>query len=331
MSYSRTFRTHLVRLTLTVATAIGICIPALAADWAPTRPIRLIVPYTPGAGADITARLIAGPLGTALGQTVIVDNRGGAGGIIGTDLGAKSAPDGHTLVWGSDVAFTIHPQLTKTPYDPIKDFEPVSLVVNLPMVLVVNPQKVPANNVRELIAFAKANPGKLSIASAGNGTSHHFAAEFFKQLAGVDLLHVPFKGAAEGMNSVLAAQTDMMFISPATVLSHIKAGKVKALAMSTNRRLSAIPDVPTMQEAGVPNFDVGIWMGVVYPAKTPRAAIERVSAELAKIVELPEVKARIGDLGYTAGGGKPEQLAQRIQRDMENYRKLIRDANIKLD
>ncbi|MGE4238956.1 Bug family tripartite tricarboxylate transporter substrate binding protein [Ramlibacter sp.] len=328
---SRAFAASLVRLTLAGVAAVGLSTPAVAADWAPTRPVKLIVPYTPGAGADITARLIAQPLSVALGQPVIVENRGGAGGIIGTDVAAKSPPDGHTLVWGSDVAFTIHPQLTKTPYDPIKDFEPVSLVVNLPMVLVTNPQRVAANNVRELIALAKASPGKYTVASAGNGTSHHFAAEFFKQQAGVDLLHVPFKGAAEGMNSVLAGQTDMMFISPATVLPHIKANKVRPLAMSVGRRLPAIPDTPTMQEAGVANFDVGIWMGVLYPAKTPRAAIERVSAELAKIVELPEVKARIGDLGYTAGGGKPEQLGQRIQRDMDNYRKLIRDANIKLD
>jgi tripartite-type tricarboxylate transporter receptor subunit TctC len=322
---------RLLQVALTLAASAGIFHPAAAAEWTPTRPLRLIVPYTPGAGADITARLIAAPLGVALGQPVIVDNRGGAGGLIGTDAGAKSAPDGYTLVWGSDVAFTIHPQLAKVPYDPVKDFEPVSLIVNLPMVLVVNPQRVPANNVRELVALAKASPGKFSIASSGNGSSHHFAAEFFKQLAGIDLLHVPYKGTAEGMNAVLAGQTDMMFVSPATTLPHIKAGKAKPLAVSVTRRLPTLPDVPTMQEAGVANFDVGIWMGVLYPAKTPRAAIDRINTEIANILEQPDVRSRIGDMGYAAGGGKPEVLGQRIQRDTENYRKLIRDANIKLD
>lgn len=322
---------RLIRLGLGLGAALAFWGTATAADWAPTRPMKILVPYTPGAGADITARLVAERLGTALGQPIIVDNKGGGGGIIGTDAGAKSPPDGYTLVWGSDVAFTINPLLQQVPYDPIKDFEPVSLFVNLPMVLIVNPQKVPANNVKELIALVKAKPGFYSIASAGNGSSHHFAAEFLKFKAGVDLLHVPYRGAAQGLNDVLGGQADMMFISPASVLQHLKTGKVKALGMSTSRRLPNLPDVPTLAEAGVPGYDVGIWMGVLYPAHTPKAAVERVNSELVKILEQPEVKTRILDLGYTAGGGKPDVLAKRIASDTAMYRKLIQDAKIKSD
>ncbi|MES2974804.1 MAG: tripartite tricarboxylate transporter substrate binding protein [Pseudomonadota bacterium] len=321
----------LVTRLMALAAALAFSATAIAQEWAPNRPMKILVPYTAGAGADITARLVAGHLATALGQPVIVDNKGGGGGIIGTDAGAKSPPDGYTLVWGSDVAFTINPLLQAVPYDPIKDFEPVSLFVNLPMVLVVNPQKVAANNVKELIALVKAKPGFYSIASAGNGSSHHFAAEFLRFKAGVDILHVPYRGAAQGLNDVLGGQADMMFISPASVLQHLKTGKVKALGMSTSRRLPNLPDVPTLAEAGVPGYDVGIWMGMLYQANVPKAAITRVNAELSKILEMPEVKARILDLGYTSGGGTPDVLAKRIASDTAMYRKLIQDAKIKID
>jgi len=320
------------RLALTAATAmIAVTNPAAAADWTPARPIKLIVPSTPGAGADITARLFSERLAAALGQPVIVDNKGGAGGLIGTEAAARSAPDGYTLVLGSDYAFTIYPQLRKPPYDPIKDFEPVGLVANLSMVLAVNPQRVPATNVKELIALAKANPGKYSIASAGNGSSHHLAAEYFKHQAGIDLLHVPYKGAAEAMTAVLGGQTDMMFISPATVLPHVKTGRVKALGVSVAQRIPALPDVPTLAEAGVPNFDIGIWFGFFYPARTPAPIVERVSAELQKILDMPEVRSRIVELGYSPGGGKPEVLSRRLADDTVKFRKLVQDANIKLD
>ena len=323
--------TQLFHLGWGLGVALGFGLPAAAADWAPARPVKLLVPYTPGAGADITARLISERLSPALGQPVVVTNQGGGGGVIGTDAGAKSAPDGHTLVFGSDIAFTINPQLKTTPYDPVKDFEPVSLFVNLPMILLVNPQKVPVNNVKELIALAKAKPGAYSIASAGNGSSHHFAAEFLKYKAGIDLLHVPYRGAAQALTDVLGGQADMMFISPASVMAHLKSGKVKAIGISVLKRLPSLPDVATLAESGVPDYDVGIWMGVLYPAHTPAAAIERVNTELNKILEMPDVKARIADLGYAPGGGKPDILAKRIASDSAMYRKLIKDANIKPD
>ncbi len=331
MVNARKLLSELLQLGLGISAAWAFSLPVAAAEWAPTKVVKIIVPYTPGAGADITARLISERLAPALGQPVIVDNRGGGNGIIGTDAGAKSAPDGHTLVWGSDVAFTINPQLQTTPYDPIRDFEPVSLFVNLPMVLVVNPQKVAASNVRELIALAKARPGHYSIASAGNGTSHHFAAEFLKYKAGIDLLHVPYRGAAPALVDVLGGQADMMFISPASVMAHLKSGKVKAIGISVPRRMPTLPDVPTLAESGLADYDVGIWMGVLYPAHTPKSAVERVNSELSKMLEMPDVKARLTELGYTPGGGKPDVLARRIASDTAMYRKLIKDANIKLD
>jgi tripartite-type tricarboxylate transporter receptor subunit TctC len=305
--------------------------PAAAADWTPTRPLRLIVPSTPGAGADTTARLFSDRLATALGQPVVVDNRGGAGGLLGTEAGARSAPDGYTLILGSDYAFTIYPQLRKPPYDPVKDFEPVGLVANLPMVLAVNPQRVPVATVKDLLALVKANPGKFSIASAGAASSHHLAAESFKHQAGLDLLHVPYKGAAEAMTAVLAGQTDMLFVSPATVLPHTKSGRVTALGVSVPRRVPVLPDVPTLAEAGLPNFDIGIWFGFFYPARTPKPIVERVNAELQKILDMPQVQSRIADMGYSVAGGRPELLGKRIEDDTAKYRKLVQEAGIQLD
>ncbi len=330
MTRSKLLKAYLLRATASLVSAVALCGSAAAQVWEPSGPLKLIVPYTPGAGADITARLFAERLATALNQTVIVENRGGAGGLIGTEAGAHSPPDGQTLVWGSDVAFTIHPQLMKVRYDPVKDFAPVSLLVNLPMVLAVNPKKVEAKYLKELIALVKANPGKYTIASAGNGSSHHLAAELFKHNAGLDLLHIPYRGAAEGLTDLVGGQVDMMFISPASALTYLKSGRLTPIGMSIGPRLAALPDVPTLAEAGLPDFKIGIWMGILYPAGTPTAAIERINAESSKILQIPEVQARIAELGYTPGGGKPEVLVERIASDMVNYGKLIKDANIKL-
>jgi tripartite-type tricarboxylate transporter receptor subunit TctC len=302
-----------------------------AAEWTPSRPIRLLVPYTAGGAADVGARLLAEKLGPALGQPVVVDNRGGASGVIGTDAAAKSQPDGYTLVWGSDVAFTIVPQLQPVGYDPLRDFEPVSLFMNGPLVLVVNPQKVPVASVQELVALAKASPGKYSIASSGNGSSHHFAAEMLKYRAGVNLLHVPYKGGAQAVTDLLGGQVDMMLISLSPLAAHLKSGKLKALAVSTTQRMSQLPDVPTLAEAGVPGYDIGVWMGVLYPARTPKPIVDRVTGEIAKILDQPDVRMRLAAMGYTPGTARPEDLSKRLDADTAAYRKLIVDAKIKLD
>jgi tripartite-type tricarboxylate transporter receptor subunit TctC len=331
MKFTARVPARLVRsAVVALAGALTLVQPALANDWTPNRPIKLIIPSTPGGGADITGRLLGEQLSAALGQPVVIDNKGGAAGLIGTEAAATSAPDGYTMVLGSDYAFTIYPQLRKPPFDPIKDFEPIGLVANLPMLLVVN-SKVPATNMKELIALAKAQPGKLTMASGGNGSSPHLASEYLKFQAGVNMLHVPYKGAAEAMNSVLSGETDMFFVSPATALPHLKTSRVRALGVSIGQRIPLIPELPTVAEAGVANFDIGIWFGLFYPARTPKPIVDRVNAELQKILAKPEVRARFADMGYAVAGGKPEVMAQRLVADTAKYRTLVQDANIKLD
>ena len=238
-------------------------------------------------------------------------------------------PDGHTLVFGSDPPFTINPHLQKMPYDPLKDFEHVSLSVNVPLLLVTNPAKAPANSVKELAALAKASPGKFTIASSGNGSSGHLAAELFKHLAAINLVHVPYKGQAQAVTDVLGGQVDMTFSSIGPSIQHLKTGKLKALAISVPRRFSGLPEVPALAEAGVPGYDLAVWLGVSYPAGTPKAAVERINTEIGKILEAPDVRARFDGLGYVPVGGRPENLTRRIESDHALFGKLIRDANIK--
>ena len=299
------------------------------AQWAPTQSIRMLTPYAPGGAADIVARIVADKLSPALGQPVVVENRGGAGGIIGTELGAKAPPDGHTLIFGSDPPYTINPHLQKVPYDPLKAFEHVSLTVNVPLLLVVNPTRVPMAGVKELVAAARANPGKYTIASSGNGSSGHLAAELFKSLAGINLVHVAYKGQAPANTDVLGGQVDMTFTSVGASLQHLKTGRLKALAISTAKRFPSLPDLPTMAESGVTGYDIGVWLGASYPAGTPRAAVERINAEINKMLEMPDVRARLDTLGYVPAGGRPEVLTRRIESDYALFGKLIRENNIK--
>ena len=310
--------------------AIAFC-GAAAAQWAPTKPVKVLVPFAAAGAADITARAVSDKLAAALGQPLVVDNRGGAGGIIGTDLGAKSAPDGYTLIIGSDPPYTINPHLQKVPYDPMKDFEHVSLIADVPLLLVVNPAKVQANTLKELIALAKASPGKFTIASSGSGSSGHLAAELLKHEARIDLVHVPYKGQAQALTDVIGGQTDMVFSSIGASIQHLRTGKLKALGISVTKRFAVLPDVPTLAEAGLPNYDLGVWIGASYPAGTPKAAVDRVNEELTKILATPEVRARFAELGYVPVGGKPEVLKKRIEKDYALFGKLIRDAKIKAE
>jgi tripartite-type tricarboxylate transporter receptor subunit TctC len=309
--------------------AVGFVVPAHAADWTPTQPIKLIVPFTAGGGGDQVARVISDKLSAGLGQPVVIDNRGGAGGVIGAEAGARSAPDGYTLVLGSDSNFTINPNLSPLRYDPIKDFEPVSLLVNMPMVLVVNPQKLSAGTIQELLVLARTSPGKLSIASSGNGSSHHIAAELLKHAGRVDLLHVPYKGQAAALADLIGGQVDAAFAIPAGVLPYLKTGKLKALAVSVSRRVPELPDVPTLAEAGLAGYDVGIWIGLLYPARTPKAIVDRMNNEVSKVMDLPDVRATFASLGYSVQSGQPEVLAKRLQQDTAIYRKLINEAKLK--
>ena len=318
------------KLSLWIASAaIGIGLsPAAVAQWTPTKPIKMVVPYAPGGAADLTARLMAEQLGLALGQTVIVENRAGGGGIIGADVLAKAVPDGYTISFGSDPPFTINPHLQKVPYDPLKSFVHVSLVANLPLVLVVNPQKMPVKNVAELVALAKANPGKFTIASSGNGSSGHLAAELFKHEAGISLVHVPYKGQAPANTDMISGHVDVTFSSIGAAAQHFTSGRLIPLAVSTKDRFSGLPNVPALAET-IPGFDIGVWLGLTYPVGTPQAAIDRINQESDKILKTPAVIQRFEKLGYVPVGGKPEVLTKRVETDYRTFGDLIRTNNIK--
>ena len=317
----------MLRLIVGALAAGLLCAGAAHAQWTPDRAVKILVPFAPAASADSTFRAVSEKLAAALGQPVVIDNRPGAGGVLGAQIGAKSAPDGYTLIGGSDPPFTINPHLQKVPYEPLKDFVPVSLMVDVPLFLVVRPG-INAGSLQQLVALAKSQPGKLSIASSGNGSSGHLAAELLKKRADIELLHVPYKGQAQAVLDVLAGRADMTFSSLGPVAEHIKAGKLRLLALSTSRRLAIMPNVPTVAEAGVPDFDLGVWIGLLYPAGTPQAAVQRLSAEMDRILRLPEIKAKFEENGYVVIGGGPERLVQRINADYARFGKLIQDAKI---
>jgi tripartite-type tricarboxylate transporter receptor subunit TctC len=308
---------------------VGALAPAFG-QWVPIKPIKMIVPYAPGGAADLTARLMAEQLTVSLGQSVIVENRAGGGGVIGADLLAKAAPDGYTISFGSDPPFTINPHLHSVPYDALKSFSHVSLVANLPLVLVVNPQKMPVKNVAELIALAKANPGKYTIASSGNGSSGHLAAELFKHEAGINLVHVPYKGQAPANTDMISGHVDVTFSSIGPATQHFKSGRLIPLAVSTSSRFSGLPEVASLAQT-IPGFDIGVWLGLSYPAGTPQAAIDRMSHESDKILNTPAVIERFKALGYVPVGGKPEVLTKRIESDYSRFGEIIRTNNIKGD
>jgi len=318
--------------------ALGAFAALLCAAWAapefsqayPSRPIRLIVPYTPGAGADTLARILADRLRVPLGQTVVVENRGGAGGVIGTDAGAKSAPDGYTWIWGSDASITINPVLTRVPYDPQRDLIPVSLLARIPVVLVVNPA-VPARNVQELVALAKARPGKLTFASSGNGTTAHLGGESFNATTGINVLHVPYKGQNPALIDVIAGRADMNFSAVVSVLQYAKDGKLRILAATGRQRFAGMPEVPTIAESGYPDYELDIWHGLLMPAGTPAAIVARINEELTKILSAPDMVERLNVLGIVPVGGPPEVLAKLIATDLDRWARLIKSAGIRAD
>ncbi|NDG38247.1 MAG: tripartite tricarboxylate transporter substrate binding protein [Betaproteobacteria bacterium] len=305
--------------------ALALYCAGAAAQWAPTKPIRLLVPYATGGSGDIGLRIISEKLSAAIGQPLVIDNKGGAGGVIGTELGARTLPDGYTWILGSDAPFTIIPHLRKVPYDPLADFEPVGLIASLPLVVVINPS-LPVKNMAELVALAKTR--KLSLSSNGNGSSAHLTAELIKREAGIDLLHVPYTGIAQAVTDVIGGQVDMTISSVGTVLQHIKSGRLRAIALTMPVKLASLPDVPSLIEAGY-NIDVSVWIGLLVPAKTPKEVTQRVSAELTKVLETPEIRERFANLGYVPGGGAPSVLGRRIEGDYAKFGKVIRDANIK--
>lgn len=301
-----------------------------AAQGYPTKPIRVILSVPAGGTPDVTARLITPGVSQLLGQQLVVDNRPGAGGLIGAEIASKAAPDGYTLFISSPGALTILPHLRKVPYDTLRDFAPVSLISSGAFVLIVHPS-VPAKSVKDLIALAKAQPGKLNYASAGNGVANHLAMELFKQMAGVDITHVPYKGAPQAVTDVLAGHMNMMFNSIAPIIAHIKAGRVRVLGIASARRSAQLPEVPTIGEAGVPGYESENWFGMFAPAKTPRRIVARLNEAVVKVVHAPETRARFAALGAEAIGNSPAEFAAFVRRDLEKYAKVVKLSGAKLD
>lgn len=303
---------------------------ASANDNFPNRPIKWVVPFTPGGAMDSMARAIGERLAQNVGQPVVIENRPGAGGTIGSALVAKSEPDGHTMMIVS-IGHAVNPALyPKLSYDPVKSFEPVSLVAIVPNVLVVGPG-VKANNVNELIAAAKAQPGKLTYASAGNGTTIHLGAELFNAMAGVDIMHVPYKGSAPAMTDLLGRQVDIMFDSVSSAKPHIDSGRLKALAVTTTKRSSVLPNVPTLNEAGVKGYELNGWYAVFVPAKTPRPIVDKLNAEITKAIKHPDVAKRFVQLGAEPVGSSPEELAKYLGSEIPRWSEIIKARDIKAD
>lgn len=309
---------------------------AVAASWAsaqtyPSRPIRLVVPFPAGGTTDILAREVGQRLTLSFGQSVVIDNRPGAGGNIGSDLVAKSAPDGYTLLMGTVGTHAINPSLyARMPYDNVKDFAPVILVASVPNVLEVTPS-LPVNSVRELIKLAKEKPGQINFASSGSGTSIHLSGELFKTMAGVDMTHIPYKGSAPAITDLIGGQVQVMFDNLPSSLPQIKAGKLRALAVTSVQRAPALPDVPTIAESGLPGFEATSWFGVLAPAGTPPAIIARLNADLGQWLQSPDAREKLLAQGALAAGGSPEAFAAHIRAETEKWARVVKVSGAKVD
>jgi len=295
----------------------------------PNKPIKFVVPFPPGGSVDPLARTLALKMSESFGQQVIVENRPGGNTLIGTDAVAKSPPDGYTILM-SATSHVTNPQLAPAPYDPVKDFVPIATISSSDMMLVLHPS-VPANNLREVIALAKAKPGQLNFASAGSGNPNHLAGELFNMMAGVKTTHVPYKGGAPAVNDLVGGQVQMHYGSPITVMPHVRAGRLKAIAVTGPNRLANFPEIPTFAEAGLPGFEIRIWFGVFAPAGTPADVVTKLSNELNRISALPDIKARLDAVGMERYALNAAQFQAQLRVDMEKYGRIIKEANVKLD
>jgi tripartite-type tricarboxylate transporter receptor subunit TctC len=317
---------------------IGCCILLLAATTQhalaqtyPAKPIRIVVHFPPGGPTDLVARAVGQKLNEAWGQQVIVDNRPGAGGVIGVDIVVRAAPDGYTLLLGTGGSMAIAPAIGyKAPYNVFKDLAPISLLVINPQLLVAHPS-LPARSIKELIALAKSKPGQINYASVGPGSPQHLGMEMLKSSARVDMTHIPYKGTAPAITDILAGNVSLMFNSMPSVLPHVDAGKLRGIAVSSAKRSQARPDIPTVAEAGVPGFDYVTWYGLFAPAATPRDVIAKINAEVVKMLAAPELSKRFASMGAEPESTTPEQLAKYMRNEYENWVKVIKAANIRLE
>ena len=318
------------RAALCIAIVSCPCEYALAQDY-PVRPIRFIAPNLPGGPTDILARIIAQKLSDSLGQPVVVENRAGAAGNIGTEVAAKSPPDGYTLLSGNVATFGANVSLYKRlGFDPVTDFAPVVLVATQPNILVVHPS-LPVTSVKELIALARAHPGQLNYAGSGIGAVAHLAAELFKNDTATNIVHIAYKSAAPALTDLIAGQTQLMFATALSVQPHLQAKRLRPLAVTTPQRARAFPELPTVAEAGVPGFEATTWHGVLVPAGTPATIVGKLNAEINRLLQLPDVRERLGNLGAEIIGGTPREFAEHIQREIPRWAKVIKAAGIQLE
>jgi tripartite-type tricarboxylate transporter receptor subunit TctC len=311
-----------------LAALLSIPLLCLAQQW-PSKPIRLVVPYPPGGSTDLLARTVGAKVGEALGQTIVVDNRAGAGGMLGSDLVAKAEPDGYTILLGTGATHGLTLLLSKTvPYDPVRDFTPITAAVEVPIILVVHPS-IPANNGRELVDWAKKNPGKLSFGSSGTGSPHHLSGELLKQVAGIDMVHVPYKGAAPAVQDLIGNQIPAVFTTLSTALPHIRAGKIRAVGFVEAKRQPNIPEVPTLGES-IPGYVMpASWLGFFGPAKLPEPVLRRLNAEIVKAVQSADVRAKLEPAGMPIVGTSAEEFARMVRDDIETFRRIVTAAGIK--
>ena len=312
--------------------AASMLLPAAAqAQGYPAKPVRLLVPFAPGGTTDVLARLVAQKLGDALGQQFLVENRPGAGGNIGTEMAVKAAPDGYTLVMSFDGTMAINPSTYRAlPYDPQRDLAPVASVAQVPLLFVVHPG-VAAKTVPEFVALAKASPGRINYSSAGNGSTGHLTGELFKGRAGIDMVHVSYKGGGQAVQDLLGGQIQMVVTALPTVEGHLKGGKLRALAFTSAKRVPGAPEVPTLVESGFPGFEVLSWYGILAPAGTPPDIVRKLNAEINRLLDMPDVRERLTTLGAEPTGGTPEQFAATIRTDTARWAKVVKEAAIRID
>jgi tripartite-type tricarboxylate transporter receptor subunit TctC len=318
----------MTRIVFVVISSLAAFGAANAQQW-PTKPLRYIVPFPPGAFNDSLARIIAADLPKALGQPIVVENRPGGNSIIGTELAAKSAPDGYTL-FGAALPFSVIQSLYKTSFDVTRDFAGITLAGTSANLLVAHPS-FPPNSVKELVDYARARPGRINYGSSGNGTSVHLSMELFKSMTRTYLLHIPYKGSAPVVTDLIGGQIDVMFDNVPNVIQHVRAGKMKALAVSTAKRTVLAPEVPTLDEAGVPGYDLSVWFGVLAPAGTPRDIVQRLNGEITRVLNAPDVKDRILKQGVEVQTGTPEQFDGFVRGEVDRWAKVIKEAGIKAD
>jgi tripartite-type tricarboxylate transporter receptor subunit TctC len=325
----RTLRFRLVAGAVLTALAASLTVP-VAAQTFPSKPVRLIVPFAPGGFTDVVARILGQRLSVSMGQQFVIENKAGAGSTIGTDFVAKAAPDGYTLVMVS-TTHVISPWIYKSmPYDPIKGFVPVTKLVDSPYVLLVNP-KVPARNVQEFIALAKASPDTIRYASSGNGSSQHLMGGLFASLTGTKLQHVPYRGSSGAATDLVAGVVESSFAGVPNALAQVPAGRLRALAVTTTKRIPQLPDVPTLQEAGVPGYEASVWLALLAPAGTPRDIVNRLNAEVAKLMESADTRKALYEAGVEVSLSTPEALGEYMVKEMERWGKVVRDTGTKLE